>query len=108
MNSIIQAQGIHHITLNGADKKTSIDFWQNILGMKFIFEQPNIFKVNKSLLFLIFNINHMLEIKIIKGKSFNKILGIIIEVKTIGFNILTLRFLKNSISSNKFKMTPKE
>jgi catechol 2,3-dioxygenase-like lactoylglutathione lyase family enzyme len=42
MNSIIQAQGIHHITLNGADKKTSIDFWQNILGMKFIFEQPNL------------------------------------------------------------------
>ena len=42
MDSIIQAQGIHHITLNGADKKTSIDFWQNILGMKFIFEQPNL------------------------------------------------------------------
>ena len=42
MNSIIQAQGIHHITLNGADKKTSIDFWQDILGMKFIFEQPNL------------------------------------------------------------------
>ena len=42
MKSIIQAQGLHHITLNGADKKTSINFWQNILGMKFIFEQPNL------------------------------------------------------------------
>ena len=42
MNSIIQAQGIHHITLNGADRKTSINFWQNILGMKLIFEQPNL------------------------------------------------------------------
>ena len=29
MDSIIQAQGIHHITLNGADKKTSIDFWKH-------------------------------------------------------------------------------
>ena len=39
MKSIIQSQGIHHITLNGADKKTSINFWQNTLGMKLIFEQ---------------------------------------------------------------------
>ena len=39
---VVQSQGLHHITLNGADKKTSIDFWQNILGMKFIFEQPNL------------------------------------------------------------------
>ena len=42
MKSIIQVQGIHHITLNGADKKTSIHFWQDVLGMKFIFEQPNL------------------------------------------------------------------
>lgn len=40
--STIQVQGIHHITLNGADKKTSIDFWDGVLGMKFIFEQPNL------------------------------------------------------------------
>ena len=52
MNSIIQAQGIHHITLNGADKKTSIDFWQNILGMKFIFEQPNLDDLNTNHLYL--------------------------------------------------------
>ena len=26
MNSIIQSQGIHHITLNGADRETSINF----------------------------------------------------------------------------------
>ena len=42
MESIIKAQGIHHITLNGADRKTSINFWQNILGMKLIIEQPNL------------------------------------------------------------------
>ena len=42
MKSILQAQGIHHITLNGADKNTSIRFWQDILGMRFIFEQPNL------------------------------------------------------------------
>ena len=42
MQAILQSQGIHHITLNGADRKTSIDFWQNVLGMKLIFEQPNL------------------------------------------------------------------
>ena len=42
MESIIKSQGIHHITLNGADRESSINFWQNILGMKLIFEQPNL------------------------------------------------------------------
>jgi catechol 2,3-dioxygenase-like lactoylglutathione lyase family enzyme len=40
--SIVQTQGIHHITLNGADRQTSIDFWEGILGMPFVFEQPNL------------------------------------------------------------------
>lgn len=38
----VQVQGIHHITLNGADRQTSIDFWEGVLGMKMIFEQPNL------------------------------------------------------------------
>jgi len=38
----IQAQGVHHITLTGADRQTSIDFWEGILGMPFIFDQPNL------------------------------------------------------------------
>jgi glyoxalase family protein len=38
----IQSQGVHHITLVGADRKTSIDFWEGVLGMPFIFEQPNL------------------------------------------------------------------
>ena len=42
MKSIIQSQGIHHITLNGANRETSINFWENILGMKLILEQPNL------------------------------------------------------------------
>ena len=42
MQAILQSQGIHHITLNGADRKTSIGFWQDVLGMKLIFEQPNL------------------------------------------------------------------
>ena len=44
--SILQVQGIHHITLNGADRQTSIDFWQGILGMELIFEQPNLDALN--------------------------------------------------------------
>jgi len=38
----IQVQGVHHITLNGADRQTSIDFWEGVLGMPFVFEQPNL------------------------------------------------------------------
>ena len=38
----IQTQGVHHITLNGADRQTSIDFWEGLLGMPFVFEQPNL------------------------------------------------------------------
>lgn len=38
----IQTQGVHHITLIGADRQTSIAFWEGVLGMPFIFEQPNL------------------------------------------------------------------
>ncbi len=38
----IQTQGVHHITLVGADRQSSIDFWEGVLGMPFIFEQPNL------------------------------------------------------------------
>jgi catechol 2,3-dioxygenase-like lactoylglutathione lyase family enzyme len=38
----LQSQGVHHITLCGADRKTSIDFWEGLLGMPFVFEQPNL------------------------------------------------------------------
>jgi glyoxalase family protein len=38
----IQSQGRHHITIVGADRQTSIDFWEGLLGMPFVFEQPNL------------------------------------------------------------------
>ena len=38
----LQSQGVHHITITGADRQTSIDFWEGLLGMPFIFEQPNL------------------------------------------------------------------
>lgn len=38
----LQSQGVHHITLTGADRQTSIDFWEGVLGMPFLFEQPNL------------------------------------------------------------------
>jgi catechol 2,3-dioxygenase-like lactoylglutathione lyase family enzyme len=38
----LQTQGLHHITLVGADRQTSIDFWEGVLGMPFVFEQPNL------------------------------------------------------------------
>jgi glyoxalase family protein len=47
----IQSQGVHHITLVGADRQTSIDFWEGVLGMPFIFEQPNLDNPSESHLY---------------------------------------------------------
>lgn len=47
----IQSQGVHHITLTGADRRTSIDFWEGVLGMPFVFEQPNLDKASESHLY---------------------------------------------------------
>src|SRR5882757_5090233 len=47
----LQSQGVHHITLVGAGRQTSIDFWEGVLGMPFIFEQPNLDKSRESHLY---------------------------------------------------------
>ena len=44
----LQTQGLHHVTLVGADRQTSIDFWEGVLGMPFIFEQPNLDNAGES------------------------------------------------------------
>jgi len=40
--SRIQSQGVHHITLVGSNRQATIDFYQGVLGMPLIFEQPNL------------------------------------------------------------------
>jgi catechol 2,3-dioxygenase-like lactoylglutathione lyase family enzyme len=47
----LQSQGVHHITLVGADRQTSIDFWEGVLGMPFVFEQPNLDNPSESHLY---------------------------------------------------------
>ena len=47
----IQSQGVHHITLVGAGRQTSIAFWEGVLGMPFIFEQPNLDNPSESHLY---------------------------------------------------------
>jgi catechol 2,3-dioxygenase-like lactoylglutathione lyase family enzyme len=47
----IQSQGVHHITLVGATRQTSIDFWEGVLGMPFVFEQPNLDNPSESHLY---------------------------------------------------------
>jgi catechol 2,3-dioxygenase-like lactoylglutathione lyase family enzyme len=47
----LQVQGVHHITLVGADRQTSIDFWEGTLGMPFVFEQPNLDNASESHLY---------------------------------------------------------
>src|SRR3979411_541200 len=47
----LQSQGVHHITICGADRQTSIDFWEGMLGMPFVFEQPNLDNESESHLY---------------------------------------------------------
>ena len=44
----IQSQGVHHITIVGADRQTSIGFWEGVMGMPFVFEQPNLDNASES------------------------------------------------------------
>ncbi len=47
----IQAQGVHHITIVGSTRQSAIDFWQGVLGMPFLFEQPNLGKPDENHLY---------------------------------------------------------
>ena len=47
----IQVQGLHHITIVGSTKQSAIDFWEGVLGMPFIFEQPNLGKADENHLY---------------------------------------------------------
>src|SRR5574341_423714 len=38
----IQTQGVHHITFVGSNREAIIDFYQGVLGMPLVFEQPNL------------------------------------------------------------------
>jgi glyoxalase family protein len=39
---VIQTQGIHHITFVGSNREETIHFYQGVLGMPLVFEQPNL------------------------------------------------------------------
>ena len=38
----IQTQGVHHITFVGSNREAIVEFYQGVLGMPLIFEQPNL------------------------------------------------------------------
>lgn len=47
----IQVQGVHHITIVGSTRQSAIDFWQGLLGMPFVMEQPNLGRVEENHLY---------------------------------------------------------
>lgn len=47
----IQVQGVHHTTIVGSTKQSAIDFWSGVLGMPFLFEQPNLGKPDENHLY---------------------------------------------------------
>lgn len=42
MNQQIPTTGVHHITLVGSNRQDTIDFYEGVLGMPLVFEQPNL------------------------------------------------------------------
>jgi glyoxalase family protein len=40
--SKIQVQGVHHLTFVGSNREATIEFYQGVLGMPLIMEQPNL------------------------------------------------------------------
>ncbi|MGQ0648100.1 MAG: VOC family protein [Gemmatimonadaceae bacterium] len=47
----IQVQGVHHTTIVGSTRQSAIDFWEGVLGMPFVLEQPNLGKADESHLY---------------------------------------------------------
>ncbi len=42
MTKPIQAQGVHHITMVGSNREATIEFYQGVLGMRLVMDQPNL------------------------------------------------------------------
>ena len=40
--SIVQVQGVHHLTFVGSNRQAVIEFYQGILGMRMVLDQPNL------------------------------------------------------------------
>src|SRR5438105_5408148 len=38
----LQTQGVHHITLVGSNRQATVAFYEGVLGMPLVFEQPNL------------------------------------------------------------------
>lgn len=47
----LQVQGVHHVTIVGSTRQSALDFWQGLLGMPFVLEQPNLGKADESHLY---------------------------------------------------------
>jgi glyoxalase family protein len=47
----LQVQGVHHITIVGSTRQSAIDFWEGLLGMPFVLEQPNLGKPDENHLY---------------------------------------------------------
>ncbi len=47
----IQVRGVHHTTIVGSTRQSAIDFWEGLLGMPFLFEQPNLGKPDENHLY---------------------------------------------------------
>ncbi len=42
MAKFIQAQGVHHITFVGSNREATIEFYEGVLGMRLVMDQPNL------------------------------------------------------------------
>lgn len=92
----VQVQGVHHITLVGSTKQSAIDFWQGVLGMPFVFEQPNLGKPDENHLYFDPGDGRLLtvftnETRVDAGRDAPREVGC---VEHIAFNVSRATFLQ--------------
>ena len=95
----IQTQGVHHITITGAGRQTSIDFWEGVLGMPLIFDQPNLDDPNEGHLYFVPGDGRLITIFTNEGRK--------ADAKPVPEAVGSLHHLALNVSQATFWQVPK-
>ncbi len=67
--SKIQVQGVHHITFVGSNRETTIEFYEGVLGMPLVIDQPNLDVPGETHLYFDTGDGHLITFFVRPGKQ---------------------------------------